>query len=427
MDLVAGAAGLRNGQIKNPVTIAASKYYVVGRARYHAFDIEPNDDVDVRNVLPLSAQDFYYSLRQYLNDDERWTTFKELFQEDNADEDQDVFFQFVNKLWSPTVKDLLESHSGLIPDEHNPQLTTGGSISFDIKVMKLMKRKFNTNEDINADISRARAVEVLQILRSKFAGWPQAFLQVIFRGPNNRGIEGLDPDSEPFFKSSDDAYAYLPNYTDEEGNGPILKAIRPEGDWGLILCIVKPDSQELFEESEYGNGAQDAMLEGGFQGGLIGGPSSGGSNKDSYGLLKGPQKTNRFGNRNDLMHLEWRCKYLGLQEMHGNILIRAYKWNKTTEQCVIDLFNEHKTLFVFVPPRGQGRSDGYYSNNEEDYALMKPWIQYFNATALWGPQRPLLAEDIFVWKALLFNQPKHKSDLADWGLRGGHLLEIKML
>jgi hypothetical protein len=341
---------------------------------------------------------------------------KELFQDVN-DADQEVFFEFVNKLWSPTVKGLLESHSGLIPDEHNPQLTMGGSISFDVKVMKLMKRKFNTNEDINADISRARAVEVLQILRSKFAGWPEAFLQVIFKGPNDRGIQGLDPDSEPFFKSTDDAYAYLPSYVDEEGNGPILKAIRE--DWGLILCIVKPDSQQNFEESEYGI-QQDAALEGELGGGLS-------TKHDSYGLLKGPHKTNRFGNRNDLVHLDWRCKYLGLQEMHGLLLIRAYKWNKATHQCVQDLFNEHKTLFVFVPPRGQGRSDGYYSNNEEDYGLMKPWIQYFNATALWAPQRPSLAEDIFVWKALLFNQPKHKSDLADWGLRGGHLLEIKML
>ena len=216
-----GLIGMRNGEHRRGLHLAAEKYYVLGRARLRGFDLD--EETDLRETLPLGAQEVHAAIRA-----SDWNP--------RANNAQRNFNSFVEKVWQPAVAENVEASSELVQGP--------GHFCFDVKVSKLMPRKTHDDDDINGSITRTRAIEILRILRTKLSQLPQAFMRILFRGPkvNDRRVgvvRGQFPDNEhdePFSQNENDDFLYSSKYDKDEG--PQYETF--EKDWGLLIAVIKP-------------------------------------------------------------------------------------------------------------------------------------------------------------------------------------------
>jgi hypothetical protein len=401
-----GALGMASGEHFTPKNVGL-KYYVVGRGRYAKFYIDPSTDVDMRNVLPLSAHTAFYAMRDAIAD-ETWNAFTKDLTKDADASDDDAFQAFIEVVWKPTVDAYLEAHSGLIGDEHNPQLTSGGVMCFDVRLMKLMARKTKDDGDINGDIGRTRAVELLRMIHTRLNELPREFTQALFRGPKHHGayeglMQGSWPDNgadEPFSAAADNDLRYAPAY---EGrgpvNGPSYKVF--ERPWGLVLAVVKPGKREAFdgdadiqalEDGVAGGGVADGGLAGGLAGGTEGPDHDLVGGADFYARTKGSDKHNRFGRPKDIDALQWTT--------HGKSCVGtrdglACAWVLSAGEDVAAFSDK----LVWVPPLHAGKADGYYADDMADQGSIDKWMSGgFTKTTInpenWGLRSGMILEKI---------------------------------
>jgi hypothetical protein len=416
-----GASSMGSGEHKSQTSLDSLKFYVIGRGRYKSFQIEASDDIDMRQTLPLECREAYSAIKNYLRnyDDDSWASFRDALvnQRQGGSRNQRALLGFQEDIWAPAVASNLESHTGLIGDEHNLQLTTGGSICFDVKVLKMMTRKQNDNLDLNHDMTRARAIEVLRILHTKIRQWPKEMSDAIFRGPEgDDGFEGIqsaeswpqNAADEPFSRASNQDFQYGPDYVDSD-EGPTFRTT--EKPWGLLVAIIKPN-----QEDEFADDNSFQLSAGAIKGGH--------KHNDMYSIVKkGP--SNAFGTRKDLEKLEWVSNgraAVGLKRSDGRVFIEAWKYDDSMPQMLKQVGT---SFVVFVPPAGLAKTDGYYTSNEPNYDSLVLWATDFDAKALWPHISVGQKRTEKITKRLL-GQGQHL-DVQEFGHRGGHYVEIKIM
>lgn len=261
--------GMKNGEHRTPDgRLDGQKYYVIGRARYRALEVAPNP-ANMLNVMPLMALDAFAAMRQTIRakSSATWATVRSAFCDAHPEApagpptDRKALSGFVHGIWAPRVKATLEAHQGFVSEgQHTPLLDSGGYFCFDVKLCKLMKRRDRTmDQDINYDITRVRAIEVLRILRTKFAELPEAFRNAFFRGPadadgNYNGIPQdaqwpLNDRDEPYATSADDDFTYAESYGGPD-RAPTWRVVEKE--WGLVLLMIKPGREADADAYEFG-------------------------------------------------------------------------------------------------------------------------------------------------------------------------------
>lgn len=387
-DLQGGNLGMANGEHRDDVDLGGEKFYVVGRGRYRNWQLDAPEgpegpQVDMRNVLPLEAPLAFTALRDALQQQNAWQPARaalvqagidaEALPADAEATNENALEAFCKAVWGPTVRGALEAHSGFVPDEHKPQLLSGGRVCFDVKICKLLPRKARDRDaDINGDITRTRAIEVLRMLRTRIASWPVELSRVLFRGQAaedgtypgiQNGFELPENDAdEPFSRLPNDAFRYAPEYEGQPDPatgvppGPVVQVI--ENDWGLRVNIIKPAAEEELEGGE----------------------------KDMYTVVRGQDAHNRFGTRSELRRLEWLTDgkaFVGLQQLDdGSSMIEAWKWASSMPQLLQPLLAKGR-VFVWVPPEHAGRADGYYAAATAQvphWAAIELWALDFYAT-----------------------------------------------
>ena len=431
--LQAGASSMSSGEHKSQVSLDSLKFYVVGRARYKSFQTEASDAVDMRNTLPLGCTRAFESLKSYLQGVGQWATFRDALigtRQGGSKYDR-ALEGFVDDVWSPAVRGELESHNGLISDEHNPQLTTGGSLCYDVKVLKLMSKKSSSDHlDLNNDLSRTRAIEILRIFHTKIKQLPDALAEVLFRGPEgDDGFEGIqsaeswpsNAADEPFASAANEDFQYNPDFVDDDNSVPTMKATaRP---WGLLVAIVKPGQEEEFA-NEYEELSAD-MRGGGKRSKEVSKPG------DMYALVKrGP--SNAFGTRKELEKLEWTTNgraTVGLKHftegpLKGQSVVEAWAYDESMPQLLSQL--GHSRIVVFVPPSKLGKADGYYSSEDPDWASLVMWALDFKAHALFPMHAsPSASRDEKIAMKVLAASAT-AVDPKDHGRRGGQYLLVSV-
>jgi hypothetical protein len=223
-----GLIGMRNGEHRRGLHLAAQKYYVVGRARLKGFDVD--EDTDMKHTLPLSAQKVFRAMRAA-----RPETVAD-YNPGGALREKKSFDNFVETVWKPTVLSSIDASSDL---EQGP-----GRYCYDIKVSKLQDRKKRDDDDINGAITRTRAIEILRILRTKLSELPRRLINLLFRGPKVNGrytglVVGEYPDNEhdePFSQNEDKDFLYSRDYDKDEG--PTYETFSKP--WGLVVVVLKP-------------------------------------------------------------------------------------------------------------------------------------------------------------------------------------------
>ena len=238
-ELEAGALGMNNGEHRDEIDLSGKKFYVMGRGRYKAMHYEASDnDRDWRNNLPLD----FYSFFDYFNSDERTNSFKNawnglknhfstLAPRGPANRKEERIKREFQKVWKTMVKDNLEAHNGLVTSiEHEPNMHREGYFCYDVKLCRLMGKKKSKDLDINRDLTKTRALEILRILHTRIQTLPKEFVNALFRGPKINGrYVGLFKDNdwpendadEPFSENTDKDFQYRDDFVDEDG-GPIF-------------------------------------------------------------------------------------------------------------------------------------------------------------------------------------------------------------
>ena len=436
--ILGGASGMRNGEHKGPVDLSPNKFYVMARGRYKSFEKESSDDDrDWRHELPMEAPLVWNALIESLTE----RTMKKVKQElNNLSGQNDAYASFILSLWYPLVKQNLDAFNGLLTDsEHNPMMHSHGSFCYDVKICRLMKRKLGQDLDINGDLTRTRAAEMLRIIHTKLNLLPRETLGVLFQGLGSKEIWPQNEADEPFSAKTNEDFGFADEY--KEGNlGPYFKAIQTT--WGQILCIVKRDHIEEFDQSEYGQyDAQappepEAEPEAEPEPPLAPPPKElprrrsprfrGGLTETVWDSLKGGKRHNKFGTPNELEELEWISddggSALGIMRTKDHSVVLAYVWTDSMPELWTKAKLEGQTL-LWVPPEGPGKADGYFSNDLEDYDAMTPWASHFKTTSAKSLKKPSNKKHMLTYKAIKAGSEGPLLD--EFGLRGGHFLWIE--
>lgn len=470
---------MRDGEHRAHVGLQGQKFYVIGRARYKPFEVDSADAeaADYRNILPLDAAQAYKAIQASLEAQGLWDPVEAYFRsadggpEDGAAEAAeadgaaegpggagaaDPFRGFLSTVWAPTVRDHLVAHSGLTASEHAPLLTTGGHFCFDVKLARLMSKKgrqlgYNPDAeedlDINGNITRTRAAELLRILHTKLSELPNPFIKALFRGQEaedgsypgiQSDVKWPDNDSdEPFASAPDAAFRYHPDYSGAAGAGgaPAFRVV--ERPWGLLLAVIKPGAEADFETSDGSNwpeagavGApaaeaveespapeEESPAAADLQGGLEGGQQDGlqGLHQELKGQAQGASP---WGSMADLSGggftwLRAGNTILGYSpELIGGktpaMFVRAHRYGPEMASLITTARKSAPgPVVVWFPPAGTFKTEGYYgSANAMNAPLMAPWVSAFGAT---------------------HGSPSFKRPLdpQDFGLRGGHFLYLE--
>jgi hypothetical protein len=264
-ELEAGALGMSNGEHRDEIDLSGKKFYVMGRGRYKAHHYDASDnDRDWRNELPLD----FYSFFNYFNSEERSDSFKTAWKNlksyfatlgprGPANRKEERIRKEFQKVWKIMVKDNLEAHNGLVTSiEHEPNMHREGYFCYDVKLCRLMGKKRSKDLDINRDISKTRAIEILRILHTRIQTLPKEFVNALFKGPQKNGrYIGLFKDDdwpeneadEPFSNNMDEDFQFRDDFVDEDG-GPIF-LIRKNTPGHVILEMRKDPPPESASES----------------------------------------------------------------------------------------------------------------------------------------------------------------------------------
>jgi len=452
------------------------KFYVVGRGRYVPFALPPSDQYDLRYILPLSATDVYYGMQDSFGPN--WPQFVNLlFDGNNVNvADPDAFRRFQERIWAPNVFAFLESYSDLVSEgPHTPQLTEGGNFCFDVKLCKLLPKRQTVDLDFNLDVNRTRAVQLLRLLRARLNVLPKSLVQMLMRGPPEGpfgpfpGIQNPVanyPENQadvPFAGATNDEFRWHPLFEDNQQYAVYARDIRGIP-YAYIYVLVNNEFSEVFKNSPIGQAidqnpdiysdATDGIYQGQQIEALAGGhtteatalqtteastiqtaaeptvePATDLEGGDMYALCKGPCKTNRYGTYEDLAKLQWTSKgrsAIGIDFSEWPIVIKAHHWGPE----IPDLLREtqRQTFLVWVPPKDEGRSDGYFASNAPDYALMYPWTTHFDVMPLWDlePLSDVPNDTISrtTWKLLKAMDENYDEDPTEYGFRGGYLMEV---
>jgi hypothetical protein len=465
-----GVSGMRDGEHKGQNDLSPNKFYVMARGRYKSFERDPNEDErDWRHELPVEAHLVWGALNDTLTE----RTMRKVTQDLNKLSGQNnAYASFVLSLWYPLVKQNLDAFNGLITNsEHQPMMHQKGSFCYDVKICRLMKRKMGSDMDINGDISKTRAMELLRILHTKIGLLPRSVVDILFKGLGTNAEWPQNEADEPFSAKSNEDFRFDDEYV-SDNIGPMFKAIKQS--WGTVLCIVKRSSVDEFEDTDFGqhegdeadeeqaDQAEEAAEEQAEQAeveqiiqaaeaeaaeaeGPAGSDESpeaavrsspianrtrarkvrGGLTSSILSELQGGTKHNRFGTRSEMEELEWISdgqSSVGLLRLRdGKNVVLAYVWSDTMPELLKGL----KGLHVWFPPVGLGKSDGYFSNNEVDYEAMRPWVESFDVKPGSVLEKPKSKKHILTHKALMAGTSYESPPLEDFGLRGGHFLWIE--
>jgi len=446
------------------------KYYVVGRGRYVPFDLPPIEAIDVRNILPLSAMDVYYGMQEVFGPN--WQNFVNLLFDGPVDvTDEEAFARFQERIWAPSVFALLESHSDLVSDGlHTLQLTDGGNFCFDVKLCKLLPKRQNNDLDFNLDVNRTRAVQLLRLLRARLNVMPKSFVQMLMRGPAESAFgpyPGIQnpvaryPENAadvPFANATNDEFRWHPLFEENQQFAVYARDVRGIP-YAYIYAIVNSNFVDIFKESPIGqalelnpniysdaiDGIYEAQQE--IAGGStehnvepvapiaqsppaqIGLSDTLDGGQDMYVMCKGACKTNRFGSYEDLSKLQWTAQgqsAIGIDFSEWPIMIKAHKWGPEIPDLLRQ--TQRQTFLLWIPPKDEGRADGYFASNEPDYELMYPWATHFDVMPLWdlAPLSEVPNDRISrtTWKLLKALDENYEEDPLEYGFRGGYLMEV---
>jgi hypothetical protein len=448
--MLGGASSMRSGEHKSQISLDSLKYYVVGKGRYKSFQLERSDDVDMRNVMPLGAYEAFESMKAYLESAGRWKSVRDALigTRDEGSKNENAYQGFIEDVWAPAVRGSLESHTGLVGDMHMPQLTSGGTICYDVKVLKMLPRRSSFQDmDINGDITRTRAIEILRILRTKIAQWPAPLAEVMFRGheDSDGNIQPIQTDTwphnasdEPFSGFINSDFQYNADFVGPDGSGPTFQAT--EKPWGLLVAIIKPGSEDEFEQ-EFEVVSASRSVSGGakafkahhkdHKSEYLKDLKDTKDLKDMYAFTKiGP--TNKFGTRKELTELEWVTNghaAVGLKDG----FIEAWRWHSTMPKLLQSLNKSQNNVYhvyhVYIPAKTAGRADGYFATDEPDWASMIPWALEFSASCSVPRAAAAAAETAVAEKMArkMLGMKTSMPDVKSRGHRGGNYIEIQCM
>ena len=440
-----GASGMRDGEHKGPVDLSPNKFYVLARGRYKSFEKESNEDErDWRHELPVEAPLVWTALTETLTKGTMKRLSRDLIKLTGQN---DAYASFILAMWYPLVKQNLDAFNGLITNsEHNPMMHSEGSFCYDVKICRLMRRKAGQDLDINGDITKTRAAELLRIIHTKINLLPKKVVDILFQGLGTKADWPQNDADEPFSAKTNSDFEFREDYT-EYNEGPYFKSIQQS--WGTILCIVKRDSKDEFDDTNFGKHDANDDDEGPEAPPSPKPPSPpsppppppppppreprrssriaalrGGFTDDILETLRGGKKHNKFGTKSELEELDWisddEGSSIGLLRLKDHNVILAYVWSDSMPELIAKS-NLGRSL-LWIPAQGLGKSDGFFSNDEEDYEAMTPWVESFDVESVGQLKKPRSKKHILTHKAI--RAGSDGPSLDDFGLRGGHFIWI---